>query len=165
MTEIAKTMGAAMTDGGDDEGKRWAVFVAALPPLWLPVAGAFREAFGVLEGHHEPDGSWTLDLTYGLWDLRRLLVRAPVSFKAVEASEDWWGDCHLESEAGFHASRDGRAIVTWSDHFSAGMSATLRVFTSVERFDAALSEARHRVSDSNADEGDDDSEEREDEGR
>ena len=139
-------------DATNAEGNRWDAFTAALPTSWLPMAVAFQKAFGIVEGEHQPDGSWCIDLTFGLCDLNVLLRAAPADFAAVKSGQDWWLDQHLENEGGILVARDARAIIEWSDHFSAGLNATLHVFTSEERYEAALSEARERHADNYDDE-------------
>ncbi len=126
----------------DDDKVRWDAFLEALPPAWLPVAGAFRRSSGIVEAHVEPDGSWILDLSFGTSGVGTLLRDAPVKFKAVATEQDWWLDQHLESEGGVAVARDARAIVTWSDHFACGLNATLSVYADDERFRSAMEEQR-----------------------
>lgn len=131
----------------DAQTMRWDAFTSALPPSWLPVAIVLQKASGIVEGKHDPDGSWFIDLSYGLSAVSDIVRAAPAAFAAVKSGQDWWLDQHLENEGGILVARDARAIIEWSDHFSAGLNATLHVFTSDERYEAAVSEARERHAD------------------
>jgi hypothetical protein len=125
----------------DDEKTRLDAFLAVLPSAWVPVAAAFTRSSGIVDAHVDPDGSWTLDLTFGLTPVGTLLRHAPVKFSSVASGQDWWLDQHLESEGGVAVASEARAIVTWSDDFAAGLNATLRVFASRAAYDAAVFEA------------------------
>ena len=138
----------------DDDDKRWAAFLLALPSAWVPVATAFSKACGVVDGSVEADGSWTLDLTFGLSELSKLVRSAPVTFTAVDVGQAWMLQQHLEFESGVHVCREARAVLCWHDHFAAGLSATLWVYASDERYEAALADARKAHAE-NYDEDDD----------
>lgn len=148
----------------DDDGIRWAAFIAALPSAWVPVAMAFSRASGVVEGKLEPDGAWTLDLMFGLPDLSHLLREAPVEFVSVASGESWWMDQHLEDEGGVAVAKAARAIISWTDNFASGLNATLCIFSSDEVYEAALAEARTRHEERYDDEEDAIRQERSDEG-
>jgi hypothetical protein len=145
----------------DDDHHRWRTFISALPSEWLPVATAFSKACGVVEGNIEEDGSWTLDLTFGLSELRQLLRDAPVEFTAVDVDQVWVLQQHVEVEAGIHVAREARAVLSWHDHFAAGLGVSLSVYATDERYDAALAAARDTHAETysdDQDEGDPDDE-------
>ena len=146
MRAMSNATGNDNNEGAPDDD--WVTFLSALPSSWVPVATAFKEAFGVVDGRHDGDGSWSLDLSFGLSDVRALLRDAPVTFTAVGTAQDWWHDAHLESESGTLIAREGRAVVAWLDHFSAGVSATLHVCTTDERYELLLGEM-HRAQEGN----------------
>jgi hypothetical protein len=125
----------------DDQSNGWAAFLSALPPSWFSVATAFNSASGVVEGEHEPDGTWTVDLLFGLSDVRRLLQAAPARFTSVAVGQDCWLDQHLEQEGGVLVAASARAVFSWNDNFASGLNATLSVYASDDRYQAAVEEA------------------------
>ena len=146
---------------GDDDDNRWATFISALPSAWVPVAAAFGNASGIVEGKVEPDGTWQIDLTFGVSDLSDLVRAAPVTFTAVDSGQSWWLDQHLEDEGGVVVAAGARAIMSWNDNFAAGVTATLAIYASDERYEAALADAREahaETYDEDQDEGDPDDE-------
>ena len=85
-----------------------------MPASWQPVTVAFTEASGLVEGHHEVAGSWTINVAFGVVDVRRLLRHAPVVFVAVDAAQELWLDQHVEwvrSGRGSHPRRGSRMIL------------------------------------------------------
>lgn len=140
-------------DDNHDTTERWRSFVSTLPSTWLSVATAFEESSGILRGEHEPDGSWIIDVTFSLGDVRRLLRSAPVAFHGVAAHQNWWLDAHLEDEGGIAVANEARAVVVWNDNFASGLDATLHVFASQERFEAKVAELRTEASDDDDDGG------------
>ena len=148
--QIVIAMGTSTTMNDDGDGtpaSEWEAFLFGLPPSWRPVALAFDGACGIVEGNHEPDGGWTLTLSYGLSDVRRLLRAAPVGFTAVEDHQEWWLDQHLESECGLLVAKEGRAFISWSDNFAAGVNVRLCVCATADRYASALAEAERRHAD------------------
>ncbi len=147
-------------DGGDvthqdngDAHERWQSFLTGVPPAWLPMATAFGEASGVVEGELDADGSWSVDVMFALSDVKRLLQAAPVAFTPVAAHQNWWIDAHLEDEGGVAVAKDARAVVVWNDNFASGLNATLHVFASQERFEDKVAELKAEASDDDEDDG------------
>ena len=130
-----------MDDGDHDQSRRWESFLSALPPSWLPVAEAFHEASGVVEGEHEPDGSWSIDLMFGLPELRTLLSAAPVKLTTITSGQDVWLDQHVEQEGGVLVAEGARVVVSWSDNFASGINATLSMYATDARYQVAVEEA------------------------
>lgn len=138
--------GNLMNEHLDDQSKRWESFLASVPSSWLPVAAAFHGAFGVVQGEHESDGTWSIDLMFGLTEPRILLRAAPVRFRAVTSGQDVWLHQHVEQEGGVLVAEDARVVVSWSDNFASGVNATLSVYASDVRYRDAVEKAcaRHR---------------------
>lgn len=135
---------------------RWDAFMSSLDPAWMPVALAFNDAFGVVRAARAPDGGWVLDLSCALADVDDLLRSAPAPFVPVANEQDWLLDQHLESEGGVLVASEVRAVVSWSDHFAAGLHATLRVCASAEAYEDAVAEACAGLRGHSADEATDD---------
>lgn len=105
---------------------------------------------GVIEAFGEPvvtdpDGNWWVSVHCDMRDLANLLRGAPCDFRTLEhdAEEllDRYGQgVDIESQGGLLVSQEGWAIVDWGDHWQAGLSATLTVYSSLEAFRRALSE-------------------------
>lgn len=126
----------------DAQQRTWDTFLRGLPPVWQPLGNAFGGAFGIAEGETEPDGSWSMTLGCGLCGIGDLVALAPVQLKVSDSGADWWLDQHLESEGGVLIADADRVLLTWTDHFAAGLMVTLNVFADRARYTAAVEQAR-----------------------
>ena len=104
------------------------------------------EAFGAEDGdppRQRPDGRWSVSVSGAITSLGRLLSGSPGEFRQpafdrVPMFDGCGQDVDDESTGGVLANADACAIVQWSDHFQAGLTATLTVYPSAEAFAEAL---------------------------
>ena len=107
---------------------------------WREVIEAFGE-----DAVTDSEGNWSVSAVGEMGNIGDLLRAAPCSFRSEEyASEelhDQFGQgVDVESEGGRLVSREGLAVVDWSDHWQAGLSATLTVYATLDAFLRASSE-------------------------
>lgn len=125
-----------------------------LSPAWTDVAAAFGN-----DAESHPDGSWSISCNYSMVGLRELLARAPCSFRPEGSHDDWMndgtGDVEIECSSGILVSPEARAIVEWSEHWQAGLSATLLIYPTEELYHHALRQAKAGMRELDDDENDD----------
>ena len=92
------------------------------------------------------EATWSMSVSCSLSNSSRLLGRAPVAFTSRfsgrEPMYDGTGeDIDDEATFGVEANDEARALLTWTDHWQAGLVATLIVYATREEFERGLSEA------------------------
>ncbi len=90
--------------------------------------------------------TWSMSVSFSLSNSSRLLARAPVPFTSRFSGRDpmydgTGEDVDDESTFGIEANDEARALLTWSDHWQAGLTATLIVYATREEFERGLDEA------------------------
>jgi hypothetical protein len=94
----------------------------------------------------DTDGSWSLSGFWSRGSARAILSDAPGTWVSLAYVEDEMIDgtgeaVDLESTSGLEIARDALAMFAWTDHWQAGLHATLQVFSSLEELDRAAARA------------------------
>lgn len=121
---------------------------------WSPLLADFAAAGADPVVRHE-DG-WSLSLYCALTSAPRLLAHAPAAFteraSGREPLYDHTGeDVDDETVSGVSASDEALSILTWVDHWQAGLCATLAVYDQRAAYESALCEAGAPDDDPDAD--------------
>ena len=119
-----------------------------VPARWNKTVEAFVADGGAVDIE---DGGFSVHLGYSTQQLAQLLADAPVRFResssdSIDITDQYGQGVGEEASWGLATADTAMALVTWHDHFQAGLSARLQVFTSSAAYHHAVAKAEEDMS-------------------